>query len=494
MTNLLGAGIEHEGEAADEDDVQGARDMADGRPSILFVFTDDQRFDTIRALNNPDIHTPNIDRLVASGLTFTQAHIMGGTSGAVCMPSRAMMLSGRTLFSIEREGQRIPPEHVTFPELFRQAGYTTFHAGKWHQDKASHARCFAAGAKIFGFRRGWYETCDGHWHLPVHDFDPTGTYAEEDGYFSNAPVEPFTPPYTRCKEHGKHSAETFSDATIDFIQGHHDETPFFIYLAHLAPHDPRQSLKRIRDMYDAEALPLPENFCPRHPFDNGELRIRDELLEGWPRTPDAIRRHIADYYAIITQVDEQLGRVMSALEESGRGDNTIVIFAGDNGLAVGQHGLMGKQNVYEHSVRVPLIISGPGIPAGARTDAFCYLLDIFPTLCDLTGLSIPSTVEGRSLLPVIEDPDARVRDRLLFAYKGVQRAVKEERLKLIEYSVQGQRTTQLFDLETDPWETQNLAEDPAYAGDVVRLRGELRRWRDELGDTREMGREFWGEG
>ena len=469
------------------------------RPNVLFVFTDDQRFDTLSALGNTEIDTPNLDRLAAMGTLFTHGHIMGGTSGAVCMPSRAMMLTGRTLFAIERQGQTIPPEHTAMPECFRHNGYVTAHVGKWHQDKASHARCFSKGAKVFGFRRkqGWYEACNGHWHIPVHDFSPEGDYSPDAGY-NDPPVEPYQGPFETTKRDGRHSAEVFTDAAIEFLQDHAASpegqagTPFFLYLAHIAPHDPRQYPERLRERYNAESVSLPPNFRTRHPFDNGDLLIRDELLAAHPRRPEEVRQHIADYYAIITHVDEQVGRLLDTLEASGHLRNTIVVFAGDNGLAVGQHGLMGKQNLYEHSVRVPLIMAGPGIPAGRRTAALCYLLDIFPTLCELTGLETPATVQGTSLVPALHAPATSVRDVLHFAYKGYQRGVKVGDRKLIEYAVDGRRTTQLFDLAEDARETVDLANDPAHAATLSDLRTRLRRWVTELGDTQEMGRAFWG--
>lgn len=468
------------------------------KPNILFIFTDDQRFDTISALGNAEIETPNLDRLVAKGTTFTHAHIMGGTAGAVCMPSRAMMLTGRTLFSIERQGQRIPSEHTAMPEWFRLHGYATTHVGKWHQDRASHPRCFSSGAKIFGFKRkqGWYEACNGHWHIPVHDFDSTGTY-DGDGGYNDPPVEPFEAPFETVKSEGRHSVQVFSDAAIDFIsrfpnsEDAAEGKPFFLYLAHIAPHDPRQYPARLRKRYHADAVSLPSNFTPRHPFDNGDLLIRDELLEAHPRRPDAVRQHIADYYALIALIDEEVGRILDALEESGQAGNTIIVFSGDNGLALGQHGLMGKQNLYDHSVRVPLIFAGPGIPENQRTDACCYLLDIFPTLCDLTDHSIPETVEGRSLMPALRDPSAVVRDTLHFAYKGFQRGVRKGRFKLIEYVVDGKRTTQLFDLESDPCETTDLSCERQHEEVLASLREELKRWSSELGDDQEMGTQFW---
>ncbi|NKB70588.1 MAG: sulfatase-like hydrolase/transferase [Candidatus Latescibacteria bacterium] len=468
------------------------------KPNVLFIFTDDQRFDTISALGNQEIETPNLDRLVKRGTSFTHAHIMGGTSGAVCMPSRAMMLTGRTLFSIEQQGQRIPPEHPAMPEWFRANNYTTAHIGKWHQDRESHTRCFSTGAKIFGFKKkqGWYEACNGHWHIPVHDFDPSGEYAPQGGY-NDPEITPFQAPFETTKEQGRHSVEIFSDAAIDFLQQYPDsedaraDKPFFLYLAHIAPHDPRQYPERFKQRYNADTVSLPPNFSIQHPFDNGDMLVRDELLEAHPRRPEAVRQHIADYYALIALIDEQVGRILDALEASGQADNTIIVFSGDNGLAVGQHGLMGKQNLYDHSIRVPLIIAGPGVPENQQTDTWCYLLDLFPTLCQLTGLPTPETVEGNSLVSSIQTPSTVVRDSLHFAYKDIQRAVRKGRFKLIEYRVNGKQTTQLFDLESDPCETANLVAQPQYAETLGSLRQELRRWQTELGDKQEMGTQFW---
>ena len=384
------------------------------------------------------------------------------------------------------------------PEWFRLNGYATAHIGKWHQDRESHARCFSTGAKIFGFNRkgGWYEACNGHWHIPVHDFDPTGEYDPNGGYNDPA-VAPFEAPFETTKERGRHSVEVFTDAAIEFVRNYPDsadaasDKPFFLYLAHIAPHDPRQYPARFKDRYNADTVSLPPNFASRHPFDNGELLVRDELLEAHPRRPEAVRQHIADYYALIAMIDEHVGRLLDCLEETGQADNTIIVFSGDNGLAVGQHGLMGKQNLYDHSVRVPLVVAGPGIPENQKTDALCYLLDLFPTLCDLAELPIPETVEGKSLMPAIGEPASTIRTTLHFAYKGVQRAVRAGKHKLIEYAAGGKRHTQLFDLEADPYETANLVTRPEHTETVASLREELRRWQDELGDDQEMGKQFW---
>jgi len=463
------------------------------RPNVMFFFTDDQRFDTIHALGNERIHTPNLDALAASGTTFTHAHIMGGSCGAVCMPSRAMLMTGRTLFHIEREGQNIPEEHVMLPEVFRRAGYATFGTGKWHNGTSAYARAFSDGAEIF------FGGMDDHWNVPSCDFDPSGKYPEPKDRSRNLDIQydennkPFRRIHTAPQvfdhvREGRHSTDLFADSTIDFLNRVDANRPFFAYVSFMAPHDPRLTHRRFHDAYPPDSIELPRNFLPEHPFDNGEMDIRDEKLGPRPRTPDNTKKQIGEYYAMIAHVDEQIGRVMDALRATGRRENTIVVFAGDNGLAVGRHGLMGKQNLYEHSVRVPLIFSGPGIPAGQRRRAFCYLLDIFPTLCELTGMPIPDTVEGHSLSNAILHPAATVRDSLLYAYRDLQRGARIGDHKLIEYAVDGKRTTQLFDLAKDPFEMKNLAEDAAHAESLTRLRNELRRWREELDDPCET---FW---
>ncbi|HRU06451.1 MAG TPA: sulfatase-like hydrolase/transferase [Candidatus Brocadiia bacterium] len=467
------------------------------RPNILFFFTDDQRFDTIHALGNPHIHTPHMDALVRQGTAFTRNCIMGGSCGAVCMPSRAMLMTGRTLYRIKGMGQTVAPEHVMLPELLRREGYQTFGVGKWHNGPDAYARCFTDGAEIF------FGGMDDHWNVPACDFDPTGRYPE--------PRERTTPMEIRYDDEGrpyravwtgkniydhvrpgKHSSELFADAAIEFLKRRDASRPFFAYVAFMAPHDPRETRPDYHAMYDPDKLPLPESFMPAHPFDNGQLTVRDEMLAPRPRTPENTRQQIADYYAMITHADAQMGRVMETLEETGAAEETIIVFAGDNGLALGRHGLMGKQNLYDHSVRVPLIFKGPGVPQGQTRDAFTYLVDVYPTLCEMIGLPAPDTVEGRSLAPALRDPSERVRDALHFAYCDLQRAVRDRRFKLIEYAPPNGRFTQLFDLENDPHELNNLAEAPGMAAEVARLRRELRRWPEELGDTGEQGQAFWG--
>jgi len=411
-----------------------------------------------------------MDSLVRRGTTFTNAYIMGGQSAAVCMPSRAMLMTGRHLFNVVDNGRVIPEDHALMPEVFRAAGYRTFGTGKYHNGPRAFARSFTDGGRIF------FGGMSDHYKVPVMDFDPTGKYPTDKRYSVD----------------GTHSSELFSDAAIGFLESiRGDDTPFFMYVSYTAPHDPREMPKEYLDMYDPDSLPIPENFLAEHPFDNGELKVRDEKLAPWPRTHAEIRKHLAAYYAMITHVDAQIGRVLKALEDAGHLDDTIIAFAGDNGLAVGQHGLLGKQNLYEHSIHVPLIFCGPGVPEGERRDAFCYLFDIFPTLCGLTGLPIPDSADGVSLVPVIQGGSDGARAAMFFAYKNYQRAVRTDRYKLILYNVDGKKKTQLFDLQNDPRETKNLADDPENGYIVRRLTWIMKDWFKKTGDGIDLSSDDW---
>ncbi len=457
------------------------------RPNILVMFTDDQRFDTIRSLGNAYIHTPYMDELVHRGTSFTYATIMGGTSGAVCMPSRAMLLTGRGLFRIEGTGNRIPEAHVMMPELFKNLGYQTYGIGKWHNGREAFARSFTGGAEIM------FGGMSDHWNVPVYDFDPAGTYEKrtpviEQPLRSN---EIILKGYEHITD-GKHSSELFADAACNFLEKHDRSTPFFLYVAFTAPHDPRTAPKEFLDLYDPEKIPLPPNFLPKHPFDNGEMVVRDELLAGFPRSPEEIRKHIAEYYAILSHLDAQIGRILDVLGRIGQKDNTLIIFTGDNGLALGQHGLMGKQSVYEHSVRVPLIFCGPGIPGGERRDDLCYLSDIYRTVCDLSDIPAPDSVEGQSLGPAIKNQTRKSRDALYFAYKHFQRSVRTKRWKLILYNVEGERHTQLFDLENDPWEMRNLAQDALHVERIREMTELLKSMMAEADDPVRLDLPDWG--
>jgi len=458
---------------------------ASRRPNILFLFTDDQRFNTICALGNREIVTPTMDYIVGNGTSFTRSYIMGGTCPAVCMPSRAMLMTGKTLFHLEKSGETIPEDHTLMPELFRDHGYTSFGTGKWHNSPSSYARSFTAGGQIF------FGGMDDHWNVPACDFDPTGSYPQPQEY-------PWDPGYGEIEhiqkrfdhiERGIHSTELFANEARKFLLDYSNNDPFFMYVSFMAPHDPRTMPQRFLNLYDRERIELPPNFAPAHPFDNGELSVRDELLADFPRDPEEVKRHLAEYYAMISHLDFEIGRILDALRASGQFENTIIVLSGDNGLALGSHGLMGKQNNYDHSVHVPLLMMGPGIPKGERRDTFCYLIDIYPTLCQMAGVDVAESVEGKSLVSVLTSRSpSTIYSSLAFAYKDVQRSVMADRYKLIEYVVEGKRHTQLFDHAKDPFEITNLATETGYKSKISEMRQLLRQWRDKIDDNETS---FW---
>ena len=258
------------------------------------------------------------------------------------------------------------------------------------------------------------------------------------------------------------------------------EQPFFAYVPFTAPHDPRQPSPEYRERYYQRNLPLPANYKPQHPFDNGALILRDENLAAWPRTEDVIRDQLAEYYGLITHLDDQVGRILAALDENGQAGNTIVVYAADHGLSVGSHGLLGKQNLYEHSMRCPLIIRGPEVPHGT-TDAFTYLYDLFPTLLAQGAVAEPPGIDGRDLTPLWSGGDPTWRKSLFLPYRDVMRAVRDDRYKLIVYPNVNHR--QLFDLVEDPDELHNLIADPDHAEIAARLEALLEGWQAAMGDT-----------
>ena len=420
-------------------------------PNVVVLFTDDQRANTIRAWGNEDIYTPNMDRLAEMGVSFTHAYVMGSHHGAVCAPSRAMLLAGKPYTHIPKafidRGQGEPDStfpFTLFPEWLRAQGYTTFFTGKWHNNTSKMSQAFSSGENIFIGGMHWPKD-GGHRRPQLWHFDTTNIYAPEDKW----QAEEF-------------SSAMYSNAALDFIREQDGKKPFCLYVAYTAPHDPREAPDEFRQLYDTAKIQLPPNFFPQHPFDNGHLHTRDEHLAPFPRTPGGVKSDIAAYYAMISEVDAEIGRVLDELEARDLLDNTIIVFAGDNGLAVGQHGLYGKQSVYEHSVGVPLIIAAPGIKGGRKAETLCYLYDVFPTLAGLLGVDAPESVEGKSLLPALQREDSRIREHVFFAHAREMRAVRtDDGWKLIQYFVKGKTHQQLYNLKEDPWETNNLANEPA---------------------------------
>jgi arylsulfatase A-like enzyme len=411
-------------------------------PNIVFIFADDQRADTIAALGNPVIKTPNLDRLVKRGVAFNRAYMQGGNGGATCVPSRAMLLSGRSLAQIDERLLK----HQTWPNAFGAAGYATFAAGKWHNGPPSIPKSFQQAKALFvgGMANPL--------KAPTSDMLPTGKL-------------------TPAKISPKHLCEEATDETLAFLKSQDGKQPFFSYLAFDGPHDPHIVPEGFPVDYAPASIPLPPNFLPQHPFDNGEMVIRDEQLLPWPRKQADIQTMLAEYYRYISFLDVQVGRVLDAVDASPYAANTIIVFAADSGVARGSHGLIGKQNLYEHSMRVPLIVAGPGIAADQRSEAMCYLFDVLPTLGKLCGVATPQGSNGREFAAVLKDPSQSARPFLMFGYKTIQKALNDGRWKLIRYPHVDR--TQLFDLQADPHETKDLSALPEHAERIQAMLAKL---------------------
>ncbi len=450
-----------------------------GMPNIVFILADDQRGETIQALGNPEIITPNLDKLVSEGLSFTNAYIMGSYSGAVCLPSRMMLFTGKYLNNLTRNGSIIPESDSTLGESLQKAGYTCFGIGKYHSQPQSYYRIFNDGNNIF------FGGMHDQWNVPLNSYKSIADYERNmrpviNDFFYKKDITYEQGEYVYG---GKHSTDIFAETAIEFIETYDSDKPFFLYTALMTPHDPRTTHREYFDMYDTANISIPPNFMPQHPFDNGEMRVRDEMLAPFPRTKPVVKEHLRDYYALITHNDDRLGDIVDALKAKGIYDNTIIIYSGDNGLAVGQHGLFGKQNLYEHSTNIPLIITGPGIPVNARSGAFVYLTDMYATLCDMLGIPVPRSVDGSSFYHVLQDPGTDHHEFITTTYKANQRAIRDKQYKLIRYRVNDQEHTQLFDLVEDPFETTNLVDESSYAAELDRLNKSLFEQLEQFNDT-----------
>lgn len=435
------------------------------RPNILVIITDDQSPYTLQSYGNSHCETPALDRLAENGIVLDAAHHMGSWSGAVCRPSRTMV---QTSFNVWRTANikdikmgmnpetyvhepeqrlaELSPEDAAYnsiPAVFNRAGYSTFRTCKI-------GNSFEAANRLYTGRS---------------DASKRGA-SDEDGSWW----------------HG--------EQVMDFLKKREslsDKNPFMIFYGFSHPHDPRYGKSDLLEKYGAvnencpetanpNAPPLQANYLPAHPFPHGHPGLRDEeRVQGvmTKRDEATIRNELGREYACIENIDIQIATVLNKLEEMGELENTYVIFTSDHGIAVGRHGLTGKQNLYEHTWRVPFIVTGPGIKAGSRAPGNIYLMDILPTICDLAGIEQSESMDGTSFKPVLLGEKESVRDVMYGVYCGGtkpgMRSVKKGEWKLIKYDVlDGEvQETQLFNLDENPEEFLIQHHDPA----VVSLTG-----------------------
>jgi arylsulfatase A-like enzyme len=446
---------------------------SDGKPNFLFIFSDDQRYDLIGALGHPEVRTPNLDRLVNGGSTFTHAYNMGAWNGAVCVASRAMMISGLSVWDAkekEADFQKMADGKQFWPQLLEKAGYDTYMTGKWHVI----ADAESIFQNVVNVRPG----------MPNQTLEGYGRPQSE----SDTIWQPWDSKFEGFWKGGKHWSEVLADDAQTFIgQAKNSSNPFMMYLAFNAPHDPRQSPKEYVDMYPVESIALPPSHMDMYPYKDSiglSENLRDEALAPFPRTAYSVRKNIQEYYAIISHMDAQIGKILNALEASGKLENTYILFTSDHGLAVGHHGLMGKQNMFDHSLRPPLLISGPGIPKGQKFNQQVYLQDVSTTMLDLAGIKKPDHTVFNSLMPYILEGVDSAYPAIYSCYLDLQRMVRTDTHKLILYPKLNK--TLLFDLKKDPNELKDVSGNPAYSQIKTELFLQLLELQKEYNDSLEI--------
>lgn len=444
------------------------------KPNLLFIFADDMTYEAIGTLGNKDIKTPNLDRLFESGTTFTHAYNPGGWNGAICVASRTMLMTGRQLWYAHREEKTLNTEFVpaqkTWPQMLSKAGYETYMTGKWHVKIPADTIFDHVG----DVRPGMPRDRKNAYNRPlVGQPDPWDATDKNEGGFWQG---------------GKHWSEVEADTAIGYLD--HAKTidkPFFVYLAFNAPHDPRQAPQEYLDMYPIDQMKVPENFQPLYPHRNAMQagkNLRDEALAPFPRTYQAVKTHRREYYAIITHLDAQIGRVLQKLEENGQRDNTYIVFTADHGLSVGHHGLIGKQNMYDHSIRVPFAIAGPEVEAGQRISAPIYLQDVIPSSLEAAGAEVPEHVQFQSFIPILKGR-SEGRDAIYTGYRLSQRQITDDGFKLIVYPI-GQ-AARLFDLNADPQEKYDLIEQGKHLEKGRNLLKKMKALQKTVGDDLSLG-------
>ena len=431
---------------------------AANQPNIVYIFADDMSYETIAAHGMLDIDTPNLDKLAERGASFTHAYNMGSWSAAVCQASRTMLNTGRFVWQAGTADQKaLVAENKMWSQRMQQAGYRTYMTGKWHVSTKAD--------KIFDVVQNV--------RAGMPNQTPEGYDRPKDAADYAAGWKPWDPQYGGYWKGGKHWSEVVGDDSVAFLSAAaQEDQPFFMYLAFNAPHDPRQAPKEYVDRYPLDRIKMPENFLPEYPHANAICgkRLRDERLMPYPRTEYSVKINRQEYFAIITHMDDQIGRIVDALEATGKADNTYIVFTADHGLAVGHHGLVGKQNMYDHSVRVPFLVVGPNVKAGSKIDAAIYLQDVVPTALELAGAPVDG-VDFKSLLPLLKNEEAGHYDAIYGAYLDRQRMVTKGDWKLISYPTIG--VERLFNLKKDPNEMNDLVHNPEYTLKLNELRGAL---------------------
>jgi len=424
------------------------------RPNMVFFLTDDQRWDGMSCAGNPVLETPNMDRIAAEGIRFENAFV----TTSLCGPSRASFLTGKYahIHGVRLNGQSLPAEQTTFPELLKASGYETAFIGKWHNRDQGKGRGFDY---TFGFKG------QGRYRNPVisENFGPE-------------------------KEYEGHITDILADHAIKFLKKEHSR-PFCLLLWFKAPHRSWIPAERFKNLFEGMRMPEPPTFHDSYEGKPEAVRNADMKVGDFEDVPD-LDTFLKNYYRTLAGVDENIGRILEALDDLGLAEDTVVVHSGDNGFFLGEHHFFDKRLMYEESIRVPLLVRYPRIiRAGTVCREMALNVDVAPTLLELAGVPVPTDMQGKSLKPFLQGRDIPWRKDFLYEYYEYpavhmvrkHRGVRTKRWKYIHYFEEPQEF-ELYDIQNDPGEMDNLFTNPAYRDVVTQLRERMVELRRELDD------------
>ncbi len=433
--------------------------------NLLYIFSDQHNKFITGCYNNPYVHTPNLDRLAAKGVTFDSAYC----NNPICCPSRASMTTGEYSFQHGYWDNAHPykGEQEGWGHRLTDQGHEVVTIGKLHYQS------IASTSEGFPDQR-----------IPLHVKDDLGdiTHCIRDGIFTRPKLRDTVlnagPGNSDYLEYDKKVGELAVEFLSNEASG--KDKPWCLFVGFVCPHFPWKVPQDIMDLYTPyDKIPLPKDWEPGKRPEHGALQVfRNELHLAEAFTEEEYRKAIAAYYGMVTYLDRQIGDVLDALEAAGLSENTRIIYTTDHGDNAGDHGLFFKHNMYEGSVAVPLIMAGPDLPEGTRVNSAVSLLDIFPTVLEAVGADSKPEDEGKpglSLFPFARGEKSE--DRPIFSEThciGNLDAGYMIRYKQYKYNYYMNYKPQLFDLENDPGEFNDLIDDPAYSALVEEMDGILR--------------------
>ncbi len=468
-------------------------------PNLLFVYTDEQRYDTMGAYGNRQIETPNLDRFAESATVFEEAYV----TQPVCTPSRSTLLTGLYPHTngCTANNVPLPPEVACLPEMLAEGDYVCGHHGKWHLgDEIFPQHGFEDWRAIEDMYRRYYRPDKPRDQVSHYQrwLRAQGLEPPEGDAFNRGQVAQLAEEYSK-------PAYLAREATRFLSENRHN--PFVLFVNFLEPHMPFTGPRD--DQYDPDEIPLPDNF-EAVPGPDQPLRLRAGL-EKWKRrfsTEEDFRRLISRYWGLCSQVDTHFGRIMDALEEFGLADNTIVVYTSDHGDMMGSHGMVAKTVMYQEAVRVPLLVRAPGRPEGRRVAGPVSQIDVVPTLLDMMGQPIPERLQGVSRRDAVEGETAQFDEDVFIEWNSANgysadielpdatpeeiRESWSDPVRTIvtpdgtRFSCSPRGDHELYDLNEDPGETTNLATDGEYLPLMRDLRERIVRWQERTGDEVEL--------